>query len=367
MQMKLSTSAFTPAAQGMLAKAAATVSALNVPELGICATDMVMHGVCGPLSLIEGGLGALYVLAAPNKLPFLRTWGLGELGKAAGYGLMALGAPHIGLGVLLVSMACQAYTTGRSYTEWKDPNAHQQPSRQISLTLPALSDLTSALSKKLWKAPAQEAQVHAPEADLPQTEPTPKRLAAPVSNPFDPQRLAHVGTLLTAGFRFNGPSSYLTPFDVCSELGQGYALTLSLPGSSVEHALPTCADFDADGMVMLAEVRERGNRMLEGSEGPQPGTVELHHAKSIVGDYSEETLAGYLRSMAGTPDATSADAARQAFRGQVSLLDQGVAKLESQARREALGQMAVQTQFLTETLGIGSTPSLLATAGSRLR
>ncbi|HEY4000500.1 MAG TPA: hypothetical protein VGO93_16625, partial [Candidatus Xenobia bacterium] len=184
---------------------------------------------------------------------------------------------------------------------------------------------------------------------------TGRPVQARVSHPDEPQRLAHVQTLMDAGFSFKGPAPYGTAQDVCLGMGTGVPVGFSFPGGSVEHRLPTWADFDAEGMLSLAKVRERGNRLLQGTHPPPGGSVELHRAQGIAGEYSDNTLEGYVRSLAGTPDAASSDTARASFRAQIDLLDRGLAELESQARREALDEMNVQTQFLKDALG-GTNP-----------
>ncbi|MHB2019089.1 MAG: hypothetical protein ACYCW6_19240 [Candidatus Xenobia bacterium] len=171
------------------------------------------------------------------------------------------------------------------------------------------------------------------------------------SDQDDANRLARMKTLLDAGFHFKGPSQYPTAQDVCIGVGKGEAITFTLPGSTTEMPLLTCPDFDAEGMVALAKVRERCNKLLQGKQAPRQGSIELHRAQGIAGEYSDTTLTAYLRSMEGTPDSESVEALQRSFRDQIALLERGLVDLEKQARRASVQEMNAQTQFLADALG----------------
>jgi hypothetical protein len=177
-------------------------------------------------------------------------------------------------------------------------------------------------------------------------------------DPFDAQRQANVQTLLDHGFRFRGAGHFGAAQDVCLAQSGGENVLFSMPNSAVEHKLPTCPNWDADGMVQLADVRERGRLLTQGDTPLLPGSSDIYHAQQIAGEYTEKTLEGYLRTMGGNPDPASTDSAKNALREQVGLMSQRLDSLESSARREALDEMDVQTRFLQSALGSGSSFSL---------
>ncbi|HEY3998790.1 MAG TPA: hypothetical protein VGO93_07990 [Candidatus Xenobia bacterium] len=171
------------------------------------------------------------------------------------------------------------------------------------------------------------------------------------ADPLDSKRQANVQTLLDAGFGFKGTSRLVTAQDICLAQSAGESILFTMPGGQADHHLPTCANWDAEGMVGLSEVRRRGMKLLQGDTPLRQGSVELHHAQQIAGEYTDTTLEGYLKAMTGNPDAEFAETAKTSLRQQTELMTRRLHDLENQARQDALEEMSVQTQFLSDALG----------------
>ncbi|MHB2019075.1 MAG: hypothetical protein ACYCW6_19170 [Candidatus Xenobia bacterium] len=178
------------------------------------------------------------------------------------------------------------------------------------------------------------------------------RLLHPPAEAVSKKRLERVQTLLDHQFSFSGGEQDNNNANaICVDQAAGFDINFYLPGSSTPHVLPGSENWDPASILTLAQVRQRGDRLIKGDSPLQSGSKEYYDATQIAGEYTDATLDGYLRAIAGNPDDATASAAADKFKQQIAQLDQRLTQLESRGRQDALSAMDVQTQFLSDSLG----------------